>query len=158
MGILLYFIPGVVTNPITGRILSKSAPDGQSALEDHYENLEKCGYYDTGFVLVLEIRDDGKAGEFHIIYNSTSIGPFDEPESHQVDKASKRSKFCGNQFTMAKVLRQNRFTLLKGEKDGSKDELIDIKKISATTLEFVESGIRVKGQKIDALVAPFSRS
>jgi hypothetical protein len=119
---------------------------------------EKTDWCDTGYVLVLEIMDNGKAGEFYIIDSSRYDDPvYCKPERHVVNRYFGGDSLCGKwcPFTVAKVENSNRFNLLKD--DWNESEEIRLKLISDTVPDIVETGATdEKTKKGRILVGLFS--
>jgi hypothetical protein len=138
----------VITNLIIGRIFA-ILPEDKSA------DLGRCPSYDTEFVLVLEIKNNGESGKFYIACNLTCLAPFRQVESDDLGENFSMPRLAGERFTVAKVVGGvDRFGLLK---DNWKEEDIFVKPVSVMIPEFIESGLRSTGEKIEALVAPFPR-
>lgn len=116
---------------------------------DPFRTLDERSWYDTGFVLALELQRSGLPGTFYVMCNLTWHNDYEEMTDEEIYGDPNLLKFCqsGPSFTVARVEGQGLDLLNDSWKKIRKEkERIKLTVLSERIPEIVETGW--KGDKM----------
>ena len=118
---------------------------------DPFRTLDERSWYDTGFVLTLELQRSGLPGTFYVMCNLTWHNGNEEMTDEEIYGDPDLLKFCqsGPPFTVARVEGQG-LDLLNGSwnKIRKENERIKLTVLSDRIPEIVETGWKSDGMLV----------